>query len=193
MNNHQEDSFKMIYKNCGHGGSGKISVVKRKSDGKLFIWKRPKSSSPRYQVSYQKEIKKIKLWKKFGVSKVKVNWHPDNKSLIKTYIKGPTLKQVLKQNPRFFSEIENESRKALIEFIELLIDSKYYIHDLKGANLIFDGNRWHIIDSGPAYKRKSRSAIRHEYKKNLFEKWSRGLRSKEDTKSLKLFLDKYCH
>ena len=191
MSHHnRKERFKIIQKNCGHGGSGKISIVKRKSDGKLLVWKRPTSKFKHQK--YQKEIGKIKLWRKLGITSVKVCWHPDNKSLLKTYIKGPTLKQMLKKNPKLFSEKENGARNALIDFVKLLIDSKYYIHDLKGANLIYDGDKWQVIDSGPADRKNTRRSVRKEYKKNLYEKWSRGIRSREGTRYLKSFLKEYC-
>ena len=187
---HSKDKFKVIHKKCGHGHA-KVSLVKRKSDGKLLIWKRPKSHSQRHYESLRKQIKKSKYWRKFGISKVKVYWHPDKQSLLKTYIRGKTLTQILKKNPEFFSEKENKPVKALIKFLGLLIDSKHYFHDLKGSNLVFDGNRWQVIDSGPANDKKTQSATSQEYRKNLLEKWSRRLRSKE-INSLKSFLEKYC-
>ena len=54
----KEDHFKVIYKDCGHGARSKVSVVKRKSDGKLLIWKRPKSHNYIYQESFRKELEK---------------------------------------------------------------------------------------------------------------------------------------
>ena len=188
---HRYDRFKMVHKNCGHGAGGKVSVVKRKSDGKLLIWKRPKSHSLRYQESYRKEIKKIKLWRKFGLTKVKVCWHPDKRSLLKTYVKGPTLRQMLKKNPSFFSgTAENRPRNALIKFVGLLVDSDHYIHDMKGSNIIFDGKRWQAIDGGKSNK-TNHSSVRKEYRKNLLEKWSRRLGSKREINALESFLEKY--
>lgn len=186
-----KEHFKIIHKDCGTGRS-KVSLVKRESDGKLLIWKRARSHSPRRLESYRKEIDKSKYWRKFGISKVKVCWHPDKQSILKTYIKGKTLKQLLKKKHRFFSKTESKPVKALIRFLELLVDSKYYIHDLKGTNIVFDGDRWHVVDSGQAYSKNTRSATRREYRKNLLEKWSRELDSKNEVKILKSFLKKYC-
>ena len=188
---HKDDSFEIVYKDCGTGRT-KVSVVKRKSDGRLLIWKRARYNGSRTKDFYISDIEKSKMWRKFGISRVKVCAHPDNKSALKTYIKGHTLRQILKKNPVFFSGNETKCRKALIEFLKLLIDSEHYIHDLKGANLVFDGDRWQVIDSGKAYKQKNRSETAREYRKNLEEKWSRSLGSHNEIYNLKSFLGKHC-
>jgi hypothetical protein len=188
---HKHDSFKIIYKDCGTGRT-KVSIVKRKSDGRLLIWKRARSEGSRSKNFYKNDIKKSKLWRKFGISTVKACVHPDKKSVLRTYIKGSTLTQVLKKNPEFFSGSETEYRNALIGFIKLLIDSGHYIHDMKGANIVFGEGRWQVIDSGKADEQKNRSDVVHEYRENLMEKWSRSLHSENEVHYLELFLDKYC-
>ncbi len=188
---HKYNNFKIVYKDCGTGRT-KVSVVKRKSDGKLLIWKRARSNGSKSQNFYKEDIEKSKIWRKFGISQVKACIHPDKKSVLRTYIKGPTLSQVLKKNRKFFSGDETKYRKSLIKFVKLLVDSEHYIHDMKGANLVFDGDKWQVIDSGKAYKHKNRSKTQQEYRKNLIEKWSRGIHSRDEINHLKLFLDKYC-
>lgn len=185
----EKEKFKIIYKDCGTGRS-KVSIVKRKSDGELLIWKRARHYSPRHVESYRKEIKKSKYWRKFGLSEVKIHWHPDKVSILKTYIKGKTLKQVLENDHHFFSEADSKQAKALIKFIDLLVDSGYYIHDMKGSNIVFNGKKWNIIDGGILDK-ESRSSVRKDYRKYLFEKWSRDLDSKKEINALELFLKKY--
>lgn len=186
---HHKDTFEIIYKDCGTGRS-KVSLVRRKSDGKLLIWKRSRSSTNKRIDSYKKEIKKTKFWKKIGITKSKAWWCYDKKSLLKTYVRGETLKKILRENPHFFSEGNSEAAKALIKFIDLLVDSNHYIHDMKGTNIIFDGSKWQAIDGGMAYK-MSRSSVKKEYRKNLLEKWSREIDSQEEINALKLFLERY--
>ena len=190
---YEHHKYKVIHKNCGHGARSKVSVVKRKSDGKLLIWKRPKSHNYMYQESFRKELKKVKQWRKFGISKVKARWHPDRLSLLKTYIKGPSLKQVFRKNPEFFSRGQGKHFEALKKFVGLLVDSENYIHDLKGSNLFFDGKNWNVVDTGPIRKISTRSETIREYRKHLLEKWSKSLHSKEEIKSLVSFLEKYCY
>jgi tRNA A-37 threonylcarbamoyl transferase component Bud32 len=107
---------------------------------------------------------------------------------LKTYIKGDTLDKILKENPGFFSR-KSRSLRALREFIGFLIDSKYYICDLIGENLIFDGKRWHIIDSGSVYYRGTRSRVKKEYKRKLLKRWSKILSSEQEIELLKSFLN----
>jgi len=188
---HKNNSFEIVYEDCGTGRT-LISLVRRKSDGKLLIWKRERYKGSRSKNFYKTDIKKTKMWRKFGISIVKAWLHPDKKSVLRTYIAGHTLAEVLENNQEFFSGGETEYRTALIAFIKLLIDSRHYIHDMKGANLVFDGERWQVIDSGKAYKQKSRSDTIHEYRENLREKWSRNLRSQNEINYLESFLNEYC-
>lgn len=190
---HHKHHFEIVHEDCGRGVHAKVSVVKRKSDGQLLIWKRPASSNPEHQKAFRNEIKRSKYWRKFGISKVKVCWHSDKHSLLKTYIKGKTLTQILKDDSQFFSATKRRSFKALGKFLRLLIDSRHYIQNLSCENLVFDGNRWHVIDSSEIKEIKSHSEIKQKYKRNLLEIWSRGLRSDDKIQNLKLFLEKYCH
>lgn len=184
---HKQDQFTIIHKDFGHGARSKVSIIKRKSDRKLFIWKQPLLDDKWHHESLKKEIKYARYWRKFGVGDIEACWCCDGRSLLKTYIGGETLDQTLEKNPGFFSE-KSRRLKALRELIGFLIDSKHYISDLNGENLIFDGKRWHIIDSGSIYYRGSRSKVKKEYKQSFFRRWSKGL-SEQETNSLKLFLD----
>ncbi len=180
--------IKIIHKDCGRGARSKVSIVKRESDGKLLIWKQPLLDDNWHHESLKKEIKCSKFWRKFGVSKVKVCWHHDGRSLLKTYIKGITLSQILKENPEFFSR-KSRPLKALRKLFGYLIGSKHYVYDLIGDNLIFDGKRWHVIDSGSVRYRDSRSMVKQEYKEEFLRSWSRNLSSEQEINSLKSFLD----
>ena len=165
------------------GHRSKILLVKKGQ--KLCIWKRPTGHGRKE--SLIKQLGRIKQWRKFGLSKVKAKWYDDG--ILKTYVKGKDLSQIIKKHHHFFSKSSKEL-KALEKFIEAMIDSKRFIHDLKGLNIIFDGKDWNIIDSGPIYKR-SKSSVKKEYRKVLYEKWSKYLDSQSERKDLKSFLAKY--
>lgn len=183
----KRDKFKIVEKKCGHGHA-KVSLVKRKSDGELFIWKRPKSG--RGSASLGGQIKRSKFWRKIGISKVKIKWCPDRQSLLHTFVDGHTLRHYLRNGDVSFSE-NNKKLRALKDFVKRLIKSKGYIHDLKGSNIVWDGDHWNVIDSGKIDKKSSSSSTKREYKKFLYIKWSNSLDSKEEKHALKEFLDSF--
>lgn len=192
-NDNKQRKLKIIRKNFGHGVHAKVSVVKRTSDGKLLIWKRPSSSSSTHQKAFRKEIERSKYWRKFGISKVKVCWHSDKQSLLKTYVKGKTLGQILKNDHHFFSNKKSRSTRELGKFLKTLISSKHYIQNLSCENLVFDGKIWQVIDSSNVHKRDNLSDIKQEYRKKFLGTWSKKTHSSEETHNLKSFLEKYCH
>lgn len=189
----KNERLRFVHKDCAKGVHGRISVVKRKSDGKLIIWKRPRSSDHIHQESFRQEIQKSKYWRKFGVSRVKVCWHKDKQSLLKTYVKGPTLKQMLRKEDLRFSKPNSRPVKALGKLVERLIDSGYYIQDVNRQNLVFDGNEWQLIDSSAIHGKIDHSEIRQKYKKAFLRSWSKSLNSNEEMHSFRSFLNRYCH
>jgi tRNA A-37 threonylcarbamoyl transferase component Bud32 len=190
---HKHDHFDIVREDFAHGVHSKVSLVRRESDGQLLVWKRPRKTNIYSHIeSFRQEIRKSKFWRKYGVSDVRVFWHHDNISLLKTYIKGPTLKQMLEDNPKFFSETGSKPLKALGKLVRLLIDSKCYIADINRQNLIFDGDRWHIIDSSWIYGRTAIPDAQQKYEKTFFKSWHKSIRSEKEIHALKTFLKKYC-
>lgn len=190
--NNKHDNFEIVHENCGRGVHAKVSVVKRESDGELLIWKRPVSDDSEHQKAFRKEIKRSKHWRKYDLSKVKVCWYSDRHSLLKTYIKGKTLTQILENDSGFFLKTESQPVKALGKFLRLLIGSKHYIQNLSCENLVFDGDRWHVIDSSDVHDKESRSKIKRDYRKKFFNIWSGRLHSDDEIRALQSFLDRYC-
>jgi hypothetical protein len=186
--------FKVTRENCDRGVHGKISIIKSNSDDKEFIWKRPTDKGKTHLDSFRKEIEKAKKWREFGLSKVKVVWHPDKKSLIKTLIKGPTLRQMLHSHPHFFSDTHNRINKELGKFVRCLVENRHYIQDLNRANLVYDKecHKWNIIDSSNIQRKRSRSETSSKFKKTFLRSWGSRLEPDKEKEALKDFLDKYC-
>jgi hypothetical protein len=186
--------FEVARRNCSRGVHGKISVIKSKSDGTELIWKRPVGNKKVHIKSFKKEIEKAKYWRKIGVSKVNVCWHIDNKSLIKTLIKGPTLRQMLHDHPHFFSNIHNTTNKELGKFVRCLVANRHYIQDCNRSNLVYDREeyRWHLIDSGNIQKKRSRTEIATKFRNTFMRSWGKSIKLDSEKEALEKFLDKYC-
>lgn len=184
--------FEVEKENCARGAHGNISVIKIKN--KEFIWKRPVSKEKLHQKSFKKEIEKSKTWRILGLSKVKICWHPDKKSLIKTYIKGPTLKRVLREHPHFFSNTHSRSYKALGKFVKRLVKSRHYIQDCNRINIVYDNeeHRWHLIDSSNIQRKRSRHETASKYKQTFLSHWGQSINLDNEKEAFKKFLDNYC-
>lgn len=173
-----------------HRGRNNIYIVEYK--GRVYILKKPNRKHRRK--SLKRYLKRIKFWEKYGLSSVKaIIYH---KAILKTYIKGKTFDKIIDKDKQFFSNSSNSSNSndssneliALRRFVELLIDSKHFIHDMKMSNLVYSENKFQIIDSGPIYKRRSKSSLKKEYQKILYIKWSKLLDSTKERRHLKKFL-----
>jgi tRNA A-37 threonylcarbamoyl transferase component Bud32 len=168
-----------------HHGRNNIYIINY--NGNVCILKRPKDNSHDRTESLKKQLKRIKFWKKYGLSTIKsIEYH---NGIIKTYIEGNTLKEFIDKNKHFFSE-KSVELKALKRFVKLLVKSRHFIHDMKSLNIVLnnDNRKFEIIDSGPIYKRSYKSSLKKEYQKILYTKWSKLLDSNKERKYLKKFL-----
>lgn len=175
MSNYKPKIVKQIHK-----GRNNIYIIN--IDKRICILKKPKNKSSSRKESLKRQLKRIRYWYKFGLSKTRaIRYHG---GILKTYIEGKTLNKIIDKDEHFFSESSKELN-ALKNFVELLIRSRHMIHDMKGQNIVFDGERFQIIDSGPIYKMDN---VKKEYKKILYTKWSKLLDSNREKKYLRKFL-----
>ena len=167
-----------------HKGRNNIYIVEYR--GRTCLLKRPKDDSHAREESLKKQLKRIKFWKDHGLSTIKaIEYH---NGIIKTYIEGDTLKEIIDNDKHFFSE-SSSKLKALKRFVRLLVKSRHFLHDMKGPNIVFgNDNKFQIIDSGPIYKRSNKYSLKKEYQKILYIKWSKLLDSSKEKKYLKRFL-----
>lgn len=167
-----------------HHGRNNIYIVIY--NGHTCLLKKPKDDSHTREESLKKQLKRIKFWKDHDLSTIKaIEYH---NGIIKTYIEGDTLKELIDNDKHFFSE-SSSKLKALKRFVRLLIKSRHFIHDMKGPNIVFgNNNKFQIIDSGPIYKRSDKSSLKKEYQNVLYLKWSKLLYTSKEKKNLKKFL-----
>jgi tRNA A-37 threonylcarbamoyl transferase component Bud32 len=186
--------FRITKRNCAHGVHGNISIIKNKSDGNEYIWKRPVGNKSIHIKSFKKEIEKAKYWRKIGVSKVKICWHTDNKSIVKTLVRGPTLKQMLHEHKHFFSNTHDDAYKELGRFVRCLVTNRRYIQDCNRSNLVYDKGdcKWNLIDSSNIQKKSSRHEIADKFKRTFIRSWGSSLESHKEKEALEKFLNKYC-
>jgi hypothetical protein len=65
-----------------------------------------------------------------------------------------------------------KERLALAQLIVHAAKQRAYLGDLNPKNLIFDGKRWQVIDSGSIRFKESPESTLQEYRGKLMEQWS---------------------
>ena len=174
------EAFEMINQDFATGEHSRVSLV-RGPDHTLLIWKRPADDSPSHQMAFRKEIERAKVWRALGLSNVEVRWHEDKRSLIRTYVPGVLALDRI-QSRRFWADDSHATERcALADLIVRAAQQRAYVNDLSPRNLIFDGCRWQVIDSGSIRFRENRESTLKKYRQRLMKHWSPCIHPEEHT------------
>ncbi len=182
--------YQIMKRNIGTGKHSVVDLVEETATKQLYAWKQPVTDAESHLLSFEEEIARSAIWRELGVSKVEVKWAEDHKSLFKTFVKGPTLREALNTNSSFLTDPTHPMHVALRVFLKNLFDSNQYIGDVNNKNLIFDGESWQIIDSGGISEKKSKDDAKAEYVEKLPLKWVKQV-SYEARDKLGRFFDFY--
>lgn len=167
--------MEVVKHKMGTGKHSLVSLVKDKKTGQLWALKRPLNGDKEHAASFTSEIERAKLWRKANITTIEVKWAPDGVSLLKSYVEGPTLREVLEESPKFLNDPKDPKRLALEAFLRKLAKIDVYFGDLNAKNIIFDGKEWQVIDSGGDSQKESVSKASQEYFEKLPLKWRRSI------------------
>jgi len=165
------EALEVIEKDFASGKHSRVSLVRR-SDQTLWVWKRPKDDSKSHQMAFRKEIQRSKAWRELELSNVEVGWHEDKRSLLRTYVPGVMALDRIQDRDFWTEQTYANERLALAQLIVHAAKQRAYLGDLNPKNLIFDGKRWQIIDSGSIRLKESPESTLQEYREKLMEQWS---------------------
>jgi hypothetical protein len=165
------EAFEVISKDFALGKHSRVSLV-RCPDQTLWIWKCPRDDSKSHQMSFRKEIERAKVWRELELSNVEVRWHEDKRSLLRTYVPGVLALDRIQSREFWTDDTYARERGALAHLIERAAQQRAYLSDLNPRNLIFDGSRWQVIDSGSIRFRESPETTLKKYRQLLMKNWS---------------------
>ncbi|MCE2679860.1 MAG: hypothetical protein LW629_05295 [Burkholderiales bacterium] len=122
----------------------------------------------KHRESILREVETASLWKEYGMvprdfEAIKVG---DGYGILKTYVEGPTLAQLIMDN-KFFGSLpgqDSPARDAFVSLIISLINKKAYFGDLSPANVIFTkAGHCVVIDSSDVLKTNTRQEALNLY------------------------------
>lgn len=153
---------------------GKRGVVFRVKDanGKRYALKVAKDSDPETLESLGKEAKKASLYDKYDLAHSKVIESRETYAL-KEWVEGTRADEWISS----WSKSAKPSGSApqllgLGKLIQGAADAGVYVGDLNPKNLIWDGKRWVIIDSGSVRDGKTPEQALARYLEKIPERWS---------------------
>jgi hypothetical protein len=174
------EPFEVIRKDVGRGKHSRVSLV-RCADQTLWIWKCPADDSKSHQMAFRKEIDRAKIWRQLELSTVEVKWHKDKRSLFRTYVPGVLALDRIQSREFWTNDTYGAERSALAHLIARAAQQRAYVSDLNPGNLIFDGRRWQVIDSGSIRFGDSPESILKKYRQRLMKNWSSHIHPTEHT------------
>jgi hypothetical protein len=166
------ERLEVVREDFASGKHSRVSLVRR-ADATLWIWKRPQDDSTAHQVAFRKDMKRAKTWRALGLSNIEVEWHPDQRSLLRTYVPGVLAFERIQQRGFWTDEAYAKDRRALAQLIVHAAAQRAYVTDLNPKNLIFDGTRWHVIDSGTIYFGESPEGTLQTYQQKIVKIWAK--------------------
>ena len=168
------EAFEVIDRDFGMGKHSRVSLV-RCPDQTLWIWKCPADDSKSHQMAFRKEIERAKVWRELELSNVEVRWHADMRSLFRTYVPGVLALDRIQARDFWIDDTYAGERCALADLIVRAAQQRAYVNDLNPRNLVFDGCRWQVIDSGSIRFRECPESTLKKYRQRLMKDWASGI------------------
>jgi hypothetical protein len=172
------EAFEVVRKDFAIGKHSRVSLV-RYPDHTLWIWKRPTDDAKSHQMSFRKEFERAKVWRQLELSNGEVRWHEDKRSLLRTYVPGVLASDRIQSREFWTDATSATERRTLAHLIVRAAQQRAYVSDLNPRNLVFDGSRWQVIDSGTIRFRESAESTLKKYRHTLMKNWSSRIHAAE--------------
>jgi len=163
--------LEMVSEDFATGRHSRVSLV-RSPDRTLWIWKRAADESKIHQIAFRKEVERMRVLRGLGLSSVESRLHDDERSLLRTYVPGVLAIDRIGSEDFWTCDTHAAERRALAQLITRAASQRVYVNDLHPHNLIFDGCRWQIIDSGSLRFTECPHATLKKYRQRLLKSWS---------------------
>lgn len=180
---HPGADFEIISRFNGVGKSGHVHKVRRISDGVLFAFKVANITDAGL-AEFKHEMKHLKNYQKHHIATVETFLDESGKNLLKEWVDGETLRDILINNPGILQKEKDIKTKSLVIFLENVIKQKVEIKGINAENIIFDkkSKTWKIIDGVSPHKVASEFEAFEYIEKHLASKWTRERQGLKDMK-----------
>lgn len=152
------DGYELVRPFIGAGKTSRVGLVRRIEDGAEFAWKIPESDSAASTRALLEVAARAREWVRLGANPDPALVAPDGRTVLQRYVDGVTLHGLLQGIPRSPQQstlaeerdtlISTAPGVALAAMFASMARGGAFVSGLNPKNLIYDGDRWHVIDSG---------------------------------------------
>lgn len=161
-----------VLKFIDEGRRGRVYQVKSSSTGKLYALKIAIDKDADTLKSFAEEAEKMKGYGVAGVSHAKaVELGSD--FMVKEFIQGVRAKEWLDGWVQDGMPKGTAQLKDLAKQLKLAADRGVYIGDLNPKNLIWNGKKWIIVDSGSWRNDLSQAEILERFEEKVIGRWTK--------------------
>lgn len=139
--------YEAVDDNIGSGKTSRVSLLRRLDDGELFAWKVPADDSVATREMLAILAGRSEVWHRIGVARGVAALAPDGTTLLQPYVDGRSLRSAFLDTD-LLGDPDDPLLTPLAETFRRLAEARVSISGLNTENLIFDGVRWLVIDSG---------------------------------------------
>lgn len=164
--------FELARENIGAGKSSRVSVVRRTADEALFAWKVPSGGKADGRDVFESLVRRSREWVRLGVAAGVVEFAPDGETLLQPYVAGTSLRKLFRESD-LLSDPADPRLHPLADLFRDVVTAKVYVSGLNSENLIFDGERFQVIDSGAVRSMSSAYGAWRRQRTKLARHWVR--------------------
>jgi len=130
----------------GAGKTSRVALLTRDRDGARFAWKIPLDDAPEGAEMLRVMVRRSEEWRRLGLVDQTSTMADDDRTLLQPFVEGSTLDDLLRHGP-----LAPDARAGLVDLLVSIVQARRFVSGVNPQNLIHDGQRWQLIDSGSIY------------------------------------------
>ncbi len=132
---------------AGAGKTSQVALLRRTADGARFAWKIPTTDADEGREELERLVQRSREWLRLDLCTGEAAMAPDGRSMLQPWVAGRTL-AACQDDDGFMDTPEHPMRQQLVDLLRRIVAARRAVSGLSALNLLHDGERWQVIDSG---------------------------------------------
>jgi hypothetical protein len=164
--------FETVREHLGAGKTCVVRLVRRVEDGALFALKVPRADDPATRALLEELIERSRVLTRLGLAPGELRRDPTGRVLLQPFVEGPSLRSLLAETD-LLTDAADPRLRDLAALFSRIVRARLCVSGLNSENLIFDGERFRIIDCGVIHRMVSGHGAWRRQREKLARHWVR--------------------